>query len=144
MEGQAYRVQTLFVPYRGLLSTNQALKLLRADGFRAGRWRLPGKRMREDYNNQARAMRDAVALSVRAVRWPQPREVVKLSVEFVGCDAWDDDAPLLSVKWIVDGLTDAGLWKKDRRVLTSVTLSVVRESGSDPGFWISLDSGDAS
>lgn len=121
-------------PGRGLTSTNDALDEKFCDGFRKA------KGARKDvfrFNEIAREIRQLVMLAARhmspIVGLVDVRVVVRPHRE------WDDDAGLLNAKWVVDGFVDAGIWRKDRRVIRWVSVRTDLSRNEEPGIAIEIE-----
>ena len=115
---------------RCLLSKNDALELKFLDGYRVGGGRCPRGSGTNRYNAAVRRVREMfhmLAAPIGALAG-----LLDVRVSFHPRGAWDDDAGALMATWIVDGLTDAGLWKKDRRVLRWLSVRTVRDENAPP------------
>jgi hypothetical protein len=123
-------------PSRGLTSTNDALEQKFCDGFR----KAGSKSTRKDvyrYNELAREIRQLVMLA--ANHMDPIRGLVDVKVTVCPHKEWDDDAGLINAKWVVDGFVDAGVWRKDRRVIRWVSVRTDLSREDDPGIVIEIE-----
>jgi len=127
----------LTIDAQGLLvSKNDALEAKYLDGYRRGSGRCPQASSANAYNDKARAVRELVAMLAKPIG--PVTGPVYVSIDFNPKTSWDDDAGAIMVTWIVDGLTDAGLWQKDRRVISWLTFRTVRDSAA-PAIAVYID-----
>ena len=114
---------SMFEP-RLCVSKNDALELQYLDGYRRAMTQRQGAAT-NTYNQKVKAVRDLVCLCAKPIG--RIDGLVDIRVSFNPSTSWDDDAGALVATWIVDGLTDAGLWTKDRRVLRWLSVRTVRD-----------------
>lgn len=128
---------TIFVPApgRGLTSVNDALDEKFCDGWRKAK-RKGDQDLVFKYNEIAREVRTVVTLACRPIGAIQGL----MDLRFVVCPhkEWDDDAWLLIAKWCIDGMTDAGLWKKDRRAVREISGRIERSYLEPAGVTVEI------
>jgi hypothetical protein len=117
-----------------MVSPNEARKLAFGDGFRKAC--SPGRLVENRYNDHAATIRMLARAYCRNMQ--RPTGLVDMTVVVWPGRPWDDDAWHVLAKWAVDGMVDAGLWARDRRVIRWQHGRVQRDDGHATGIYVAL------
>jgi hypothetical protein len=117
-----------------MISPNEARKLAFGDGFRKAC--SPGRLTPNRYNDNAATVRMLARTYCRSML--QPTGLVDMTVVIWPHRPWDDDAWHVMAKWCVDGMVDAGLWTRDRRVIRWQHGRVQHDEAHQSGIYVAL------
>jgi hypothetical protein len=110
-----------------ILAPNVLLKEKYREGWRACECKRRGMRPPKDLHRVGDAVEALRALAGLAFRGVGPIGVCAMEFVLRTQRALDDDGWLFLVKPVLDGMTDVGCWRKDRRVVEEMRGRVSRE-----------------
>jgi hypothetical protein len=111
-----------------ILAPNQLLKEKYREGWRACECKRRGMRAPKDLHRVGDAVAALRALARLAFLGVGPIHVCSLEFVLKTSRALDDDGWLFLPKPVIDGMTDAGCWVKDRRRINGMGGGVSRDS----------------
>jgi hypothetical protein len=125
--GGGYWAEILLGDLMRILSPNVVLKEKYREGWRACECKRRHMRAPRDLHRVGDAVAALRSLSKRAFLGQGPIEACALHFSLSTTRALDDDAWLFLPKPVIDGMTDAGFWVKDRRRILETRGAVVRD-----------------
>jgi hypothetical protein len=125
--GGGYWAEILLGNLLDVLAPNALLKEKFREGWRSCEVKRRGMRPPKDLHRVGDATAALRSLSGRAFTGCGPIEACALHFRLSTTRAIDDDAWVFLPKPVIDGMTDAGFWVKDRRRILETRGAVVRD-----------------